>query len=209
MNKQVMHHISYGLYILTAQEHGMDNGCIINTAVQVTSSPNRITIAVNKQALTHDMILHTGRFNLSVLSATVPFEVIQHFGMQSGRETAKFATPNALPRSENGLCYIPSDTNAFLSGKVVSSMDLGSHTLFLADVTDGELLSSEASLTYAEYQNHIKPKPQSSAAATGWRCTVCNYEFSGDILPEDFICPICKHGPDAFVRISADATVTR
>lgn len=196
-----MYNISYGLYILTAQEHGSDNGCIINTAIQVTTKPNRITITVNKQNLTHDMVLHTGSFNLSMLSIDTPFEVIQHFGMQSGKDTAKFGTPNLLPRSENGLCYIPSYTNAFLSAKVVSSTDLGTHTLFLADVTDGAVLSSEASLTYAEYQNHIKPKPQPAAADKGWRCRVCGYEFTGDILPDDFVCPICKHGIDDFERI--------
>lgn len=196
-----MYNISYGLYILTAQENGSDNGCIINTTVQVTSKPNRITVAVNQQNLTHDMILHTGNFNLSMLTTETPFEVIQHFGMQSGKNATKFATPNLLPRSENGLCYIPSYTNAFLSAKVISSTDLGTHTLFLADVTDGELLSREPSLTYAEYQARIKPKPQPTATGTGWRCRICGYEFTGDTLPDDFICPICKHGADDFERI--------
>ena len=198
-----MYTISYGLYILTAQENGIDNGCIINTAVQVTTKPNRITIAVNKQNLTHDMVLHTGNFNLSMLSVDTPFEVIQYFGMQSGRDNAKFATPNLLPHSNNGLCYISSYTNAFLSAKVVSSTDLGTHTLFFADVTDGELLSEVPSLTYEEYQTRIKPKPQSTQTSKGWRCRVCGYEFTEEYLPEDFICPICKHGVDDFERIEA------
>lgn len=198
-----MHNISYGLYILTTNENGVDNGCIINTAVQVTTTPNRIAIAVNKQNLTHDMVLHTGKFNLSILSSDTLFEVIQHFGMQSGRNVAKFGSPNLLPRSENDLCYIPSCTNAFLSAEIVSSTDLGTHTLFLADVTDGAVLSQESSLTYADYQTRIKPKPQTTTVKQGWRCKVCGYEYENDKLPDDFICPLCKHGSDDFEPIQA------
>ena len=205
MDKKVMYNISYGLYLLSACEDGKDNACVINTAIQVTTKPNRITITVNKENLTHDMVMRTGLFNLSFLTTETPFEVIQHFGMQSGRDAAKFGTPNMLPRSENNLCYIPTYTNAFLSGKVISTIDLGTHTMFLADVTDGEVLSKEPSLTYADYQARIKPRPAKSGDAPkkGFRCKVCGYEYEGELLPEDFICPLCKHGVDDFEPIQA------
>lgn len=157
-NERAMYAISYGLFVLTARQGERDNGCIINTAVQVTAQPNRVTIAVNKGNLTHDMIQETGKFNLSVLSEEADFQLFKRFGFQSGRDSDKFAgTEDQVRRGENGLLYLTRGTNAWLSCRVVSHLDLGSHTLFLADVEDGDLLNDQASATYAYYQGHIKP----------------------------------------------------
>ena len=194
--------LSYGLFVLTAREGEKDNGCIINTAQLLTDTPKRITIAVNKQNLTHDMVLRTGVFNVSVLTEKVPFKVFQHFGFQSGRDTDKFAGWEG-PRSANGLCYLPEYTNALLSGRVISTADYGTHTLFVAEVTEARILSEEPSVTYSYYFQHIKPKPQPQAEQKkGFVCKICGYVYEGDTLPEDFICPLCKHGAADFEPLS-------
>ena len=194
--------LSYGLFVLTAREGEKDNGCIINTAQLLTDTPKRITIAVNKQNLTHDMILRTGVFNVSVLTEKVPFKVFQHFGFQSGRDTDKFAGWQG-PRSANGLCYLPEYTNALLSGRVISTADYGTHTLFVAEVTEARILSEEPSVTYSYYFQHIKPKPQPQAEQKkGFVCKICGYVYEGDTLPEDFVCPLCKHGAADFEPLS-------
>ena len=194
--------LSYGLFVLTAREGEKDNGCIINTTQLLTDTPKRITIAVNKQNLTHDMILRTGVFNVSVLTEKVPFKVFQHFGFQSGRDTDKFAGWEG-PRSANGLCYLPEYTNALLSGRVISTADYGTHTLFVAEVTEARILSEEPSVTYSYYFQHIKPKPQPQAEQKkGFVCKICGYVYEGDTLPEDFVCPLCKHGAEDFEPLS-------
>jgi flavin reductase (DIM6/NTAB) family NADH-FMN oxidoreductase RutF len=152
---------------------------------------------VNKQNLTHDMILGPGTFNASVLTEETPFEVFTHFGFQSGRTVNKFADCEEPPRSPNGLIYLPNYTNAYISGSEVSATDLGTHTLFLADVTDGEVLSDAPSASYAFYHAHIKPQPVATEKK-GWRCKICGYIYEGDTLPEDYICPLCKHGAADF-----------
>ena len=194
MDNKAMYKLTYGLFVLTARDGDKDNGCIINTASQVTTNPNRITIAVNKQNYTHDIIKKTGGFNVSILSENSKFATYQNFGFQSGRETDKFEK-FTFERSDNGIVYIPEETNAFLSAKVVSEMDLGTHTLFLADVTDGQVLSDDNSVTYNYYQKNIKPAPKKEKVKkTGWICTICGYIYEGENLPEDFVCPVCKHG---------------
>jgi len=200
MNKKAMYNISYGLYILSANRDGKDNACVVNTPVQVTTTPNRITIAVNKTNFTHDMIMDTGLFNLSVISQDAPFELFTHFGFQSGRDADKLGGWVFSKRSENGLLYLTSCVNAFISGKVISATDLGTHTLFLADVTDGDVLSDAESMTYAYYQKYVKESAK-PAKSGGWRCRVCGYVHEGEDLPADFICPICKHGADDFEKI--------
>ena len=191
--------LSYGLFVLTAREGEKDNGCIINTVEQLTSSPNRISIAVNKQNYTHDMILRTGMFNASVLSEEVPFKVFQHFGFQSGRTVDKFADCESQVRTENGLLYIPKYTNAVLSGRVVDTHDYGTHTLFVAEVAEAQVLSNVPSVTYAYYFANIKPKPQPAPEKKkGFVCKICGYVYEGDTLPPDFICPLCKHGAEDF-----------
>ncbi len=195
---------SYGLFMLSARDGAKDNGCIVNTAMQLTSNPQRISIAVNKSNYTHDMILKTGVFNVSVLSEDVSMDVFKRFGFQSGRTAEKFEGCEGLQRSANGLYYLTGCTNAVLSGKVIQSIDCGSHTLFIADVTESKVLSDEPSVTYAYYFAHIKPKPLPAAMTEepkkGWICKICGYVYEGDDLPVDFICPICKHGVADFVR---------
>ena len=198
MDTKAMYKLGYGLYVLSAHEEGKDNACIVNTVIQVTTTPNRITVAVNKQNYTQGMIQRTNKFNVSVLAQSAPFELFTRFGFQSGRDTDKFAGFEAR-RSGNGLLYVPEHTTAFLSCWVADSMDLGSHMLYLADVTDCEVLSNEDSVTYAYYQKHIKPAP--APKAKGWRCRICGYVHEGDDLPEDFVCPTCKHGAIDFEKI--------
>ena len=191
--------LSYGLFVLTAKDGGKDNGCIINTVTQLTDTPKRITIAVNKANYTHDMIQKTGVFNVSVLSEDVPFKIFQQFGFQSGRDADKFAGMATQTRSANGLRYLDEYTNAFISAKVISAEDYGTHTLFVADITEAKVLSAEPSVTYAYYFEHIKPKPQPTAEAKkGWVCKICGYVYEGEDLPADFICPLCKHGAEDF-----------
>ena len=195
---------SYGLFVLTAQADGKDNGCIINTAAQLTSTPNRINIAVNKANYTHDMILNTGVFNVSVLSQKASFDIFKRFGFASGKDTDKFAGyEEHASRSANGLLYVTEGTNAFMSAKIIDSYDYGTHTLFIAELTEAAVLNQDPSVTYAYYFDHIKPKPQPKIEEkkTGWVCKICGYVYEGDELPQDFICPLCKHGADDFERI--------
>ena len=198
MDNNALFKLSYGLFVLTARQDGKDNGCIINTAMQVTDTPKRIQIAVNKQNLTHDMILATGEFNVSVLSQEAVFWVFQHYGFQSGRDVDKFAMiPEA--RTANGIRYVEGSSNAVISGKVVTTLDCGTHTVFIAEVTDAKVLSDAPSMTYQYYFDHVKPKPQ-PAKKTSWVCKICGYVYEGEELPADYVCPWCKHGPEDFEK---------
>ena len=190
---------SYGLFVLTAKDGDKDNGCIINTLQQLTDTPKRITIAVNKQNYTHDMIVRTGVFNVSILTESVPFKIFQQFGFQSGRDTDKISADDPIGRTANGLTYLSEYANAVISGKVTDMLDYGTHTLFVADVTEARVLSEEPSVTYAYYFAHIKPKPQpAQEKKKGFVCKICGYVYEGDVLPDDFICPLCKHGASDF-----------
>ena len=201
MNTKALYNLSYGVYFMSAQDGGKDNACIINTAVQVANNPTRISVAAIKGNLTHDMILATGKCNLSPLTTDAPFSLFQHFGMQSGRDADKFADFPHVARSENGLYYLTAYSTAFLSLKIVESHDLGSHTLFIAEVVDAEVLSSNESCTYGYYQSTIKKSAPKPAVKKGWRCKVCGYVYEGDTLPDDYICPLCKHGASDFEPI--------
>lgn len=198
LDEKAMFRLSYGLYILTAREGEKDNGCIINTVEQVTVEPNQIVVAVNKQTYTHDMILRTGEFNVSVLTQDSRFETYKHWGFQSGEHIDK-TEGITCRRSVNGVIYVVDECNAYLSAKVVSVTDLGSHSLFLAEVTQAEVLSEAASVTYDYYQKNIKRVPAEKEDKKGFICTVCGYIYEGDVLPEDFICPWCKHPAGDFV----------
>lgn len=198
MDNNALFKMSYGLFVLTAQKDGKDNGCIINTAMQVTDSPNRMAIAVNKANFTHDMVLETGVFNLSVLSEEAAFSIFQKYGFQSGRDVDKFADVPET-RTQNGLRYVANATNAVISGKVITAQDCGTHTLFVAEVTDAKILSEAPSVTYQYYFDHIKPKPE-PAQKTSWVCKICGYVYEGEQLPEDFVCPWCKHGSEDFEK---------
>ncbi len=202
VEQDAMFRIEYGLFVLTAKSKGRDNGCIINTVTQVTDSPKRISISVNKANLTHDMILESGLFNVSVLTTDTPFKAFEHFGFQSGREADKFDAAGRIDRAENGLAYIERYTNAFISARVVHAYDYATHTLFVADVTEARVLSNTPSLTYGYYLDHIKPKPQSLGQdKKGYVCKICGYVYEGGELPKDFICPLCKHGAEDFERL--------
>ena len=205
MDKKAMYKLSYGLFVLTAKEGEKDNGCIINTAIQAASTPNQMSICVNKANYTHDMIMRTGEFTVSVISQRASFDLFKHFGFQTGREVNKFSDFTACDRGQNGIYYITEGTNAYISVKVAKTEDLGSHTMFIGEITDMEVLSGDASATYEYYMNYIKPKPQevgkTEDGQTIWRCTICGYEYVGEELPEDFICPLCKHPASDFEKV--------
>jgi len=205
-NQNALFKLSYGLYVLTAREGDKDNGCIINVASQLTDTPQQMLVSVNKQNYTHDMIVRTGMFNVSLLTEHTPMKVIEHFGFQSGRDVNKFENCEVEMRSSNGLLYVPRYTNAYISGKVSQMVDLGTHTLSRAEITESVLLNSDPSLTYEYYHQNIKPKPAAMATLTGdgmtrWVCQTCGYVYEGDEMPDDFICPWCKHGKADFIRM--------
>ena len=198
MNPKALYNLTYGVYLLSAQEDGKDNACIINTAVQVANNPTRISIAAIKGNLTHDMILRTGKCNLSAITKDAEFSLFQHFGLQSGRNVDKFADFPHVARSTNGLYYLTKWSNAWMSLQVTESFDLGSHTLFIGELLDADVQSSGDCCTYSYYQTTIKQAAPKPAAKKGWRCKVCGYVHEGETLPEGFLCPLCKHGPEDF-----------
>jgi len=198
----VMFKLSYGLFVLTARDGNKDNGCIINTVMQITVTPIKISIGVNKANYTHDMILKTGKFNVSVLSEKAPFHVFQQFGFHSGKDTDKFAGSGEALRTTNGVRYLSEWTNGVISGEVKESIDCGTHTLFIAEVNQAFSLSRDASVTYQYYFDNIKPKPQPPKGnKKGFVCKICGYVHEGDTLPDDFICPLCKHGAADFEKL--------
>ena len=193
---------SYGLFVLTARDGEKDNGCIINTAIQITEKPFRISVAVNKANLTCEMISKTGEFNISILAESVPFSVFQQFGFRSGRDADKFEGCGYDTRTANGIMYLPDNTTGVMSGKVKDAYDYGTHMLFIADVTQAFVASSEMSVTYQYYFAHIKPKPPAQKEKkAGYVCRICGYVHEGDDLPDDFICPLCKHGVEDFEKL--------
>ena len=204
MNSKALYNLTYGVYWMSARQDGRDNACIINTAVQVANNPTRISIAAIKGNLTHDMILATGKCNLSPLTTDAPFSIFERFGMQSGRSVDKLEGFSDVARSENGLYYLTQYSTAFLSLDIVETHDLGSHTLFIGELTDGEVLTAGENCTYGYYQTVIKANAAKPEAKSGWRCTVCNHVYEGDTLPEDYICPICKHGVEDFEKIGGE-----
>ena len=201
VEQNAMFSLSYGLFVLTARDGAKDNGCIINTVTQLTDTPKRISIAVNKANLTHDMIQKTGMFNVSVLSNDAPFAIFQHYGFQSGRDVDKFAGVQGMARATNGVYYLPYCTNAFISAKVTQTIEFETHTLFIADVTEARQLSEVPSMTYAYYFANVKPKPSKLEEQHGWVCKICGYVYEGEDLPADFICPLCKHGAEDFEKV--------
>ncbi len=206
MNNKAMYKLSYGLFVLTTKADGKDNGCIINTAIQAASEPNQISICVNKANYTHDMILKSKEFNVSIISEKADFSLFKRFGFASGRDTDKFVGFDAsIKRGSNGIYYVTEGTNAYISVKVEKTEDLGSHTMFIGTITDMDVLSEDASATYAYYFENIKPKPEAVGTTpkgeTIWRCKICGYEYVGEELPDDFICPICKHPASDFEKV--------
>lgn len=196
-----MFKLSYGLFVLSAKDGDKDNGCITNTVMQVTDVKKRIAIAVNKANYTHDMIMKTGAFNVSVLTTEAPFKLFKQFGFQSGRDVDKFADGGVQARTANGISYVPEYSNAVISGKVVETQEYDTHTLFIAEVTEAAVLSNVPSVTYQYYFDHIKPQPQPTTEKSGYVCKICGYIYEGEELPADFICPLCKHGAEDFEKL--------
>ena len=204
MNSKALYNLTYGVYVLSARDGDKDNACIINTAVQVANNPTRLSIAAIKGNLTHDMIANTGKFNLCPITTEAEFSLFQHFGMQSGRTVDKFASFTDVARSANGIYYLTKWVNAFLSLEVVESHDLGSHTLFIGELVDGEVLSDAPSCSYGYYQttikaNAAKPAPISSNSSKKWVCTVCGYVHEGENPPES--CPLCHVPAEKFNEV--------
>ena len=192
--------IGYGLYVVTSHDGKKDNGLIVNAVTQVTDTPNRIAVTINKANYSHHVIKQTGKMNVNCLSVDAPFSVFESFGFVSGRNVDKFA--NCEPfRSDNGLIFLPRYINSFMSLKVEQYIDLDTHGMFICSVVEARVLSDKETMTYTYYQNHVKPKPQ-TAGKKGYVCKVCGYIYEGDTLPEDFICPLCKHGASDFEPIT-------
>ena len=192
--------IGYGLYVVTSNDGKKDNGLIVNTVSQVTNTPNRIAVAINKANYSHHVIKQTGVMNVNCLTTEAPFKVFETFGFASGRNTDKFKDCTPL-RSDNGLVFLPRYINAFMSLKVEQYVDLDTHGMFICTVTEARVLSDKETMTYTYYQNNVKPKPEIKGKK-GYVCKICGYVYEGDPLPEDFICPLCKHGAADFEPIA-------
>ena len=202
MDPKALFSITYGLYLLSVRSYGQDNASIINTVVQVSLNPLHIAVSMTKGSKTHDMLMESGRFNVSVLTKDAPFALFQRFGMQSGRDVNKFIGFEDVVRADNGILRLSRYANAFLSAKLVRTVDLGSHTLFIAELEDAQEVAAGEPCTYSYYQSDIKPKPQ-KAKKTTWVCKVCGHVHEGEELPDDYICPLCKHGKDDFEKVEA------
>ena len=200
MDTNALFKIGYGLYVLTTNYENKDNGCIINTVMQISDSPLRISVTVNKLNLTHDMIKDSCVFNISCLTVDTPFEIFERFGYHSGRDIDKFNDFDNLVRTANNVLCVPQYSNAIISCRVVKSIDFDTHTMFIAEVVDSKVLSDKESVTYQCYQDKIKPKPEKTKKK-GWRCKICGWVYEGEELPADIICPICKHGAIDFVPL--------
>ena len=191
--------IGYGLYVVTSNDGKKDNGLIVNTVTQVTNNPNRIAVTINKENYSHHVIKQTGKMNVNCLTVDTPFKVFEVFGFTSGRNTNKFADCTPL-RSDNGLVFLPRYINSFLSLKVEQYIDMDTHGMFICSVTEARVLSDRESMTYAYYYDHVKPAPETEGKS-GYVCKICGYVYEGDELPDDFICPLCKHGSADFEKI--------
>ena len=191
--------IGYGLYVVTSNDGKKDNGLIVNTVSQVTNTPNRVAVTINKENYSHHVIKQSGMMNINCLTEDAPFSVFEKFGFVSGRNTDKFTGDEVL-RSDNGLVFLPRYINSFMSLKVEQYVDLGTHGMFICAVTEARVLSDKNTMTYTYYQNNVKPQPE-TAGKTGYVCQVCGWVYEGEPLPEDIICPLCKHGYADFVKI--------
>ena len=192
--------IGYGLYVITSNDGKKDNGLIVNTVTQVTNSPNRVAVCINKQNYSHHIIKQTGVMNVNCLSVEAPFSVFETFGFQSGRNADKFADVEVL-RSDNGLVFLPKYINSFMSLKVEDYVDLDTHGMFICSITEARVMNDKETMSYTYYQNNVKPKPETDGKK-GWVCKVCGYIYEGEELPDDFICPLCKHGASDFEPIA-------
>lgn len=198
-----MKNLSYGLFVVTSKNDKKQNGCITNTAMQVTTSPNQITLAVNNQNYTCELIKESKVFNVSIISQKANFDLFKHFGFQSGRDVDKFDGFTAYKTASNGVNYVTEGINSVICCKVVNAIDLGTHTLFIAEVLEEFDLTTDKSATYAYYFENIKPKPTNKKVTkTVWRCNICGYEEETEELPDDFLCPLCNHPKSDFTKIT-------
>ena len=198
-DSKALFNIGYGLYVVTTHDGVRDNGLIVNTVCQVTSTPERVAVTVNKSNYSHDTIKNTGKMNVNCLSTDAPFKVFRAFGFVSGRDVDKFKDCSPR-RSENGLVVLPKYINSFMSLAVEEYIDLGTHGMFICSVTEAEVISTLETMTYTYYHKHVKPKPEVQKKK-GYICTVCGYIHDEAELPADFVCPICKHGAEDFEEL--------
>jgi flavorubredoxin/flavin reductase (DIM6/NTAB) family NADH-FMN oxidoreductase RutF len=194
-----LYNIGYGLYVVTTKdETGKDNGLIVNTVTQVSDNPTKVAVTINKLNWSHHIVKQTGVLNVNCLSEDAPFEIFQRYGFQSGRAADKFAGVEGVTRTANGLAVLPRHVCAVLSLKVEQYVDMGSHGMFVCSVAESRVLSDAPAMTYAYYQANVKPKPQPAGGKKGWVCKICGYVYEGETLPDDYVCPLCKHGPADF-----------
>ena len=191
--------VEYGLYVLTTNDTKKDNGMVVNTVMQLTSTPERIAVTVNKAAYSHDIIKQSGKLNINCLDQNAPFSLFERFGFQSGRTVDKFEGVTPL-RSQNGLAVLPEHVNAYLSLAVEDYIDFGTHGMFVCSITESAVLSDTPTMTYSHYHKAVKPKPVTEKK-TGYVCRICGYVYEGDPLPADFVCPWCNHGAADFEPI--------
>lgn len=199
IDSKALFNIGYGLYVVTTNDGVRDNGLIVNTVCQLTSTPERVAVTVNKSNYSHDTIKNTGKMNVNCLTVEAPFKVFEAFGFKSGRDTDKFAdcTPN---RSENGLVVLPKYINSYISLSVVDYVDLGTHGMFICELTEAKVVSNVETMSYTYYHKNVKPKPQAEKKK-GYVCTICGYIHDEEEIPDDFVCPLCKHGREVFEPI--------
>jgi flavin reductase (DIM6/NTAB) family NADH-FMN oxidoreductase RutF len=191
--------IGYGLYVVTSFDGKKHNGLIVNTVQQLTSTPNRIAVTINKDNYSHHVIKQTGKMNVNCLTTAAPFKIFETFGFQSGRNADKFADITPL-YSDNGLAFLPRYINAFMSLKVESYVDLDTHGMFICTISEARVISDKEAMTYAYYHSNVKPKPKTEGKK-GYVCTICGYIHESETLPDDFVCPLCKHGKEDFEEI--------
>ncbi len=196
---KALFNIGYGLYVVTSNDGVKDNGAIVNTVMQVTNTPDRIAVCINKNNYSHDVIKEKGIMNINVLSESAPFSVFENFGFRSGKTEDKFSGVDNF-RSENGLCVLTDHINSFISLKVENYVDLDTHGMFICTVTDARTMYDTPAMTYSYYHKNVKPKPNADVKK-GYRCKICGYVYEGEPLPDDFVCPICKHGAQDFEKI--------
>jgi len=199
INNSALFKISYGLYVVTSNDGDRHNGLIVNTVMQLTDTPNRVAVCINKANYSHDVIKASGKMNINCLTESTPFDVFKNFGFRSGKDNDKFSGVEFWT-SENGLAVLSNNINAFISLKVTDYIDVDTHGLFICEITEAEVISDENSVTYTYYQKNIKPKPE-TGKKKGYVCKICGYVYEGETLPPDFICPLCKHGAADFEEI--------
>ncbi len=198
MDLTALFKVEYGLYVVTSNDGTKDNGLIVNTVTQVTNTPNRIAVTINKDTYSHETIKKTGKMNVNCLTQDAPFSVFQNFGFQSGRDADKFQGIESW-RSENGIMVLTDYINAVISLEVESYADLGTHGMFICTISNAHTINDKNTMTYTYYFKNVKPKPETKKK--GYICKICGYVYEGEPLPDDFICPICKHGASDFEPI--------